>query len=96
MKHKFKVLISKDTDEGVTIVSSCFHSSRSFVYCGLSNGSILCYDYSHLAQPGPGPVAELSGHVGPVRGLQCHPRHALLASGGDDTRCPPCSYRDLS
>merc|ERR1719450_822011 len=84
MKSKFKLDISTE-DSPQTIKSACFHTSRSYVYCGLPSGTIMCYDFtrqgvaSHEAV-----VAELVHHNGPVRCVQCHPRHPLLASGGDD------------
>ena len=88
MKHKFKVLLSSykndtGTDKKLTITSSCFHPDRSLLYCGLSSGTVLCYDYTSSSSA---PVSEFPAHTGPVRVLAPHPHHSLLASGGDDTR----------
>ena len=90
MKQKFKVLVSSfktdsPSEHRLTITSACFHPERSLVYCGLSSGLVLCYDYT-VTPASPAPVSEFSAHTGPVRVLAPHPRHALLASGGDDTR----------
>ena len=85
MKSKFKIDISTLDLPKQIIKSACFHTNRSYVYCGLSNGTIMCYDFT---RPGVAAdeavVAELLHHNGPVRSVQCHPRHCLLASGGDD------------
>ena len=83
MKHKFKVLLSSSkndvgTDKKLTITSSCFHPERSLVYCGLSSGAVLCYDYTTRSQV---PVSEFPAHTGPVRVLAPHPRHAPSPPG---------------
>ena len=62
MKYKFKVLLSSykndaGTDKKLTITSSCFHPERSLVYCGLSSGAVLCYDYTGAATPNPAPAS---------------------------------------
>ena len=46
MKVKFKVDVTAEEEK--CIVSACFHTSRSFIYCGLSDGSIICYDFANL------------------------------------------------
>ena len=45
MKVKFKVDVTAEEEK--CFVSACFHTSRSFIYCGLSDGSISCYDYTN-------------------------------------------------
>ena len=88
MKVKFRLALKdEEYPENVSIKSACFHNKRSFLYLGLSSGTILCHDYS-LSSVSSGDhslVSELQCHHGPVRCLQHHPRHSLLASGGDDS-----------